>query len=135
MRKLNATAACVLGLLELGPPPPAGREPGPEAMTGWQINETARQSLARFWSITRSQVYLELGRLEQAGLVESLGEEGPRARRPYRITDAGRAAFGQWLLAWTAAGPREDQLRSPLLLSVFFGGFLPPDLMERVLEE
>src|SRR5689334_23786835 len=76
---LTTTGACVLGLLEMGPPPPARREPGPEAMTGWQIYETANVSLARFWNITRSQVYLELGRLEQDGLVASTGAEGPHA--------------------------------------------------------
>jgi DNA-binding PadR family transcriptional regulator len=135
MTTLNATAACVLGLLEMGPPPPAARVPGPDAMTGWQIHETAQQSLARFWNITRSQIYLELGRLEEAGLVEPLGQPGPRARRPYRITDAGRGAFRNWLANWTAAGPRDDQLRSPLVLTVFFGDFLAPDAVEELLEE
>src|SRR5436305_8699357 len=92
---LNATAACVLGILQMGPPPPAVREPGPEAMTGWQVHQTAQQSLARFWSLTRSQIYLELGRLEAAGLVEAAGGTGPRASRPYRITERGAAAFQQ----------------------------------------
>ncbi|HEX3327174.1 MAG TPA: helix-turn-helix transcriptional regulator [Actinomycetota bacterium] len=135
MAALNATAACVLGLLELGPPPPTRREPGPDAMTGWQINETAQRSLARFWNITRSQIYLELSRLQDAGLVVSVGDSGPRARRPYRITDAGRGAFREWLEAWAAAGPKDDQLRSPLLLTVFFGEFLDPGVVERLLEE
>lgn len=132
---LNATAACVLGILQMGPPPPAAREPGPEAMTGWQVHQTAQQSLARFWSLTRSQIYLELGRLEAAGLVEAIGETGPRASRPYRITEGGREAFHDWLTAWVAAGPQDDQLRSPLVLTVFFGGFLPADTLDRLLHE
>ena len=135
MSDLNATAACVLGILQMGPPPPTGREPGPEAMTGWQVHQTAQQSLARFWSVTRSQIYLELGRLESGGLVEAVGEAGPRASRPYRITDAGRTAFLDWLSAWVAAGPQEDQLRSPLVLTVFFGGFLSSDVLDRLLRE
>jgi DNA-binding PadR family transcriptional regulator len=133
--ELNATAACVLGILDMGPPPPAVREPGPEAMTGWQVHQTAQQSLARFWSLTRSQIYLELGRLEAAGLVEAVGETGPRASRPYRITEPGAAAFRQWLDAWVAAGPQEDQVRSPLVLTVFFGGYLPPGTLDRLLRE
>jgi DNA-binding PadR family transcriptional regulator len=132
---LTTTGACVLGLLEMGPPPPARRRPGPEAMTGWQIYETASASLARFWNITRSQVYLELGRLEQDGLVASTGAEGPHARRPYTITEAGRTAFREWLRAWAATEPRDEQLRSPLLLTVFFGGMLDPDTLRRTLQE
>ncbi len=135
MEQLNATAACVLGLLEVGPPPPVRRDAGPDAMTGWQINETAQRSLSRFWNLTRSQIYLELGRLESAGLVQSTGQDGPRARRPFRVTEAGRAAFRAWLRDWAAAGPRDDQLRSPLVMTVFFGEFLEPDVVERLLRE
>jgi DNA-binding PadR family transcriptional regulator len=132
---LNATAACVLGILRMGPPPPALREPGPEAMTGWQIHQTAQQSLARFWNITRSQIYLELGRLEDQHLVEAVGAGGPRASRPFRITDRGVDAFQHWLDAWVAAGPQDDQLRSPLVLTVFFGSFVPADALDSLLRE
>lgn len=134
MDGLNATAACILGLLQLGPTPGTARDPGPEAMTGWQIYETAARSLAGFWNVTRSQVYLELPRLAAAGLVEDTGQVGPRARRPYRITPAGRRAFRDWLARWTAQGPRDDQLHSPLLLTVFFGDYLPAGALRRVLE-
>jgi hypothetical protein len=132
---LNTTAACVLGILRMGPPPPQAREPGPEAMTGWQIHQTAQQSLARFWNITRSQIYLELGRLEGQRLVAAVGGGGPRASRPYRITDLGVSAFQEWLEEWVAAGPQDDQLRSPLVLTVFFGGFVPADGLDRLLRE
>jgi DNA-binding PadR family transcriptional regulator len=135
LNALNTTAACVLGLLVLGPAP--GRGPGvePGAMTGWEIYETASDSLARFWSVTRSQVYLELGRLAEAGLVEQSGGGGPRSRRPYRITEAGRAVFRAWLAGWAAEEPRDDHLRSPLLLTIFFGGSLPHATLRRTLEE
>jgi len=134
MPELTSTAACVLGLLALGPPPPASRDAG-DAMTGWQVNETAKASLGRFWTITRSQIYLELSRLEEAGLVKSTGSDGPRARRPYRVTEAGRSAFQAWLEAWARAGPRPDQLRSPMLLTVFFGSFLDRGIVENLLVE
>lgn len=135
MENLNATAACVLGLLQLGPAPGMARDTDPEAMTGWQLAETARRSLIGFWHITRSQIYRELPRLAAAGLVEEGGAEGPRASRPYRITAAGRAAFSAWLGDWAAREPRDDQLRSPLLLAVFFGDSLPPETLRCVLSE
>ena len=135
MENMNSTAACVLGLLELGPAP--GMEAGlaSDGMTGWQIYETAERSLTRFWNVTRSQVYIELARLAEAGLVETVGEQGPRARRPYRITPAGKKVFREWLAAWATEEPREDQLHSPLLLTVFFGDYLPPQVLQRVLHE
>lgn len=135
MDHLNATAACVLGLLELGPAPGMPLDHSSPGMTGWQLYETAERSLARFWNVTRSQIYAELSRLEGMGLVEATGHEGPRASRPYRITEAGRATFRAWLTGWAAEEPREDQMRSPLLLTVFFGDYLPSSTLRRVLQE
>jgi hypothetical protein len=34
-----------------------------------------------------------------------------------------------------ATGPRDEQLRSPLLLAVFFGGFVPPSRLASLVEE
>jgi DNA-binding PadR family transcriptional regulator len=104
-------------------------------MTGWQLYETAERSLAQFWHVTRSQIYAELLRLDRFGLVEVTGQEGPRAGRPYRITEAGREAFHAWLLDWAAEEPRDDQIRSPLLLTIFFGDYVPPAMLRRVLQE
>jgi DNA-binding PadR family transcriptional regulator len=134
---LNATAACVLGLLELGPAPGQQGSQGrrPFRMTGWQITETAKVSISRFWNVTRSQIYRELGRLEEAGLVARAGGLGPRASRPYRITGAGKRAFRGWVEAFAAGEPEDEQLHSPLVLSVFFGELLPPPLLKRVLTE
>src|SRR4051812_47608338 len=108
MDHLNATAACVLGLLDLGPAPGLPNDPGRPGMTGWQLYETAERSLARFWNVTRSQIYTELTRLETMGLVEATGQEGPRASRPYTITEAGRTAFQSWLTAFVGDEQRDD---------------------------
>src|SRR5262249_49501484 len=70
-----------------------------------------------------------------SGLVEESGETGPRSKRPYRITTAGRQAFSDWLVAFARDEPREDLLRSPLLLTVFFGDYLPREMLLSLLEE
>lgn len=116
-RQLNATAASLLGFLHERP------------MSGWDLLETAQQRIGRFWSLTSSQVYRELARLAEDGLVEA-GEPGPRARRVFTLTTAGRAAFRDWL----AAEPAAEQIRHPLLLTVAFGRHLPPDRMAAILE-
>src|SRR5689334_15669589 len=133
MAEINPTAAVVLGLLALGPAPSTEGYGGDGAMTGWQLYETARASVAGFWNLTRSQIYLELDRLAAAGLAVAAGDEGPRRQQAYAITDAGRAAFGDWLADLARVEARPDQLRSPLSLLVFFGEFLPPPLLRRAL--
>jgi DNA-binding PadR family transcriptional regulator len=134
--RINATAACLLGLLQLGPAPgqPGYGEASP-AMTGSELWRTASTSIARFWNITRSQVFSELPRLGASGLVEP-APAGPRRRQPYRITSAGRAAFVDWLNEFVRAGLGEEQLRSPAVLAVFFGEFVSPsELRHALLQE
>ena len=109
MRPLNATAASLLGFLHGGP------------STGWDLVTTAETVIGDFWSVTRSQVYRELTAMEAAGLVVA-GEIGPRERRPYQLTDAGRAAFAVWL----DREPGPEQIRYPLLLTMAFGEHLAP---------
>jgi DNA-binding PadR family transcriptional regulator len=105
--KLNATAASVLGLLHRGP------------MTGWDVARLAEVGLGDFWNVTQSQVYRELRSLEAMGLVAA-GPSGRRDKKPYDITDRGRAAFELWM----RREPGPDLIRSPLLLMVFFGSHL-----------
>jgi DNA-binding PadR family transcriptional regulator len=136
--KINPTAAVVLGLLRLGPAPStrgagAARDEG--AMSGWDLHETARASVAGFWNITRSQIYVELERLAAAGYAAETEATGPRGQRRYAITAAGREAFTAWLGEQARAEARPDQLRSPLVLLVFFGEFVPPALLHRALRE
>jgi DNA-binding PadR family transcriptional regulator len=108
-RRLNATAASLLGFLHRGP------------MSGWDLVATAEQVIGDFWSLTRSQVYRELTWMADAGLIEA-GERGSRDRRPYRLTPSGRAAFA----AWAAEPPGAETIRFPLLLKISFGAHVPP---------
>ncbi|MFU8870573.1 PadR family transcriptional regulator [Micromonospora sp. SL4-19] len=117
-RPLNATAASLLGFLHDGP------------MTGWDLVEYAQQRIGAFWSLTQSQVYRELTAMAAAGLVRA-GERGPRDRKPYEITDAGRAAFA----GWAAKPPAEETIRFPMLLTVLFGRHLPADRLAAFLAE
>jgi DNA-binding PadR family transcriptional regulator len=116
MPELNATAASLLGFLHHGP------------RSGWEIAQAVEGSIGNFWNVTRSQVYRELRSLEAQGLVEP-GETGARDRRPYSITSAGRDAFARWI----AREPGPDIVRSPLLLTVFFGDHLDARLLRRFL--
>jgi DNA-binding PadR family transcriptional regulator len=115
---VNPTAASLLGFLHAG-----------EA-SGYELVGIAELVIGNFWSVTRSQVYRELTALAAKGLVEE-GETGPRARRPYRLTDAGRATFAEWI----ARPPGEEVIRYPLLLTTAFGEFLGADRLLALVED
>jgi len=113
-RHLNATAASLLGFLHHGP------------LSGWDLLVVARTVIGQFWSITQSQVYRELATMERVGLVAAQ-QSGPRDRRPYQLTQAGRAAF----LDWLEQEPGPEQIRYPLLLTISFGAHHPPATLAR----
>jgi DNA-binding PadR family transcriptional regulator len=115
--QLNATAASLLGFLHDGP------------LTGWDLLQTAQREIGDFWSLTQSQVYRELAAMSEAGLVEA-GERGRRERRPYSLTESGRAAFAEWV----NRPPGPETIRFPLLLAVLFGRHLPAGRLAGFLE-
>ena len=108
-RPVNATVGSLLGFLHHGP------------QSGWDLVTTAQQVIGAFWSLTRSQVYRELASMAQQGLVVAAAETGPRERRVYELTDAGREAF----LHWLRTEPGAEQIRYPLLLTLSFRRHLP----------
>jgi DNA-binding PadR family transcriptional regulator len=57
-------------------------------------------------------------------------EPGPRDRRPYTITAAGRRAFRTWL----HDDPAPEQIRFPLLVRLWFGRHLEPEALRTFLE-
>jgi DNA-binding PadR family transcriptional regulator len=132
---LTSTAACVLGLLQMGPAPGQRDFKAGRSMTGGQVYAAAERSVARFWNLTRSQVYAELPRLDSAGLVAPDGPPGARGAQRYMITAAGRKEFATWLAGFVRTGARPDQLRSPMLLAVFFGSFVEADQLALLLDE
>jgi DNA-binding PadR family transcriptional regulator len=98
-------------------------------LTGWSLVATAQREIGDFWSVTQSQVYRELATMARLGLVEA-GERGPRDRRPYAITAAGRETFREWL----SAEPGAETIRFPLLLTVLFGRYLSPGRLGAFIE-
>jgi DNA-binding PadR family transcriptional regulator len=107
---LNPTAASLLGFLHAG------------ELSGYELVGVAEDRIGDFWHVTRSQVYRELAVLARRGLIEA-GTVGARAKRPYRLTQAGREAFAQWV----ARPPEMEQIRYPLLLTLAFGSWLGPE--------
>ncbi|GAA1593516.1 helix-turn-helix transcriptional regulator [Actinomadura kijaniata] len=88
-----------------------------DGASGYDLLKMFEISLDGAWSATQSQLYGELGRLTAGGLIEVTGE-GPRGRREYGITRAGRAELEHWI---TEVEPRTNH-RDDALLRVFLFG-------------
>jgi DNA-binding PadR family transcriptional regulator len=115
--EVNATQGSLLGFLYDAP------------KTGWDLLQEIDQGLARFWNVTPSHVYRELRTLQDRKLVTA-GRTGVRDRRPFTITAAGKKAFKHWI----AQEPGPEQIRNPLLITLWFGRHLDDDTLAAILE-
>ncbi|AQT82035.1 PadR family transcriptional regulator [Mycolicibacterium litorale] len=90
--------------------------------SGYDLLKRFEYSMANVWPATQSQLYGELNRLAAAGLIE-VTDIGPRGRKEYRVTDAGRADLLRWM-----TNPADDPpYRSAELLRVFLLGEMPTE--------
>lgn len=84
--KLKPISYLVLGLLRLG------------ATSGYAIKKAADAGATTVWPVSLAQVYPELARLEQGGLVTRHDDpQGGRARARYELTQQGEQALLAWL--------------------------------------
>jgi DNA-binding PadR family transcriptional regulator len=82
--------------------------------SGYDLLKRFEKSMANVWPATQSQLYGELNKLADAGLIE-VSDIGPRGRKEYRVTKAGRVELVRWI-----NNPQDDPpLRRPDLLRVF----------------
>lgn len=98
--------------------------------SGYDLLKLFDTSLATVWPATQSQIYTELSKLAQAGLI-TVAAEGPRGRKEYALTEQGMAELRRWL---TETTPQRNT-RSEVLLRVFFLGVLTPGQARAYLAE
>ena len=115
MPRENKTKYAVLGLLTYAP------------LSGYDIRRIYEQSLGNFWSESYGAIYPILKRLEEEGLATRAVErgDGKPDRNVYTITDLGREEMHRWL----AQPPEPIKERVELLLKLFHGWEVGPDVM------
>ena len=80
------------------------------------------RSIGYFWHATHQQIYRELGRLEEAGWVESLPPESGRGRkRVYRVLPAGRQELQRWVAEQEDPKPVRDEFMVRLRAEAVLG--------------
>ncbi|MFZ9668769.1 MAG: PadR family transcriptional regulator [Solirubrobacterales bacterium] len=108
--ELNSVAKVILGFLSS------------EDLSGYDIKLRVDESTRFFWAASYGQIYPELKRLEEEGLVEgSASPQGGRQRTVFRITDKGREALASWIMDTGST----IELRHEGLLKIFFVDALP----------
>jgi DNA-binding PadR family transcriptional regulator len=108
--KLRASSHLVLGMLRLG------------ARSGYAIKKATDISTRVFFPISLAQVYPELARLEEAGLVTRTEDpHGARKRSAYKLTPAGEEALVTWLASERIP---PTQVRDESLVRLFFADAL-----------
>jgi PadR family transcriptional regulator AphA len=122
---LGKTAYVILGMLELG------------RRTGYEIKALVDVSTRFFWAASYGQIYPELARLEELGLVRGRPDSSNgRRRTAYELTPAGRNELHAWL---TSADPLRMEVRHEGALKFFFSDTLTRDeqleLLRRIREE
>jgi DNA-binding PadR family transcriptional regulator len=120
---LPVTAYALLGLLTFG-----------DELTGYELKQRADNTL-RFYCVSpaMSQIYTELARLTQHGLLEPVTTEGEgRRTTAYRITPQGTRALREWIGASIAGFPT---LKHTVLLRLLVGHASDPGRMRELLEE
>ena len=115
---LTPTGRVILGMIAFG------------KRTGYDIKQLVDQSTRHFWAASYGQIYPELRRLEQQGLVRGRPEpSGGRARTVYELTDAGQRALVEWL---ASDGQLAYELRDEGMLKLFFSDIAPEATIESV---
>lgn len=109
----------LLAILRVGP------------LSGYDLQKQFHQSVGHVWHAPDSQIYPELRKMENDGLVEAeeqtRGERG--TRRLYHVTDAGNRAFLDWM-----ASPLDYQrVRDPAHLRAAYLEAANPDDARRFL--
>jgi DNA-binding PadR family transcriptional regulator len=110
---LTPTGRVILGMIAFG------------KQTGYDIKQLVDKSTRHFWSASYGQIYPELRRLEENGLISGQAEPtGGRARTVYTLTPAGHAALADWL------EPEPEPLlevRDEGMLRLFFSDAATPE--------
>jgi DNA-binding PadR family transcriptional regulator len=118
--RLGSTAYVILGILGLGP------------HSGYDIKQLADLSTRHFWATSYGQIYPELKRLTESGLIKPKdASRGTRQRTLYSLTAKGQQTLHVWV-----SNPASESLeiRDEMLLKLFFADEMSHKEMLRHLE-
>lgn len=119
-RRVSTLGYAILGLLAT------------RARTGYELSQRMAVPIGYMWTAHHSQIYPELGRLADAGLIRGtvIPGRGPRDTKRYRITAAGRRSLQDWTMS-----PLTEVIRSEFMLRVRVLWLVAPDQARGFIEQ
>ncbi|WP_299582306.1 PadR family transcriptional regulator [uncultured Microbulbifer sp.] len=104
-------------------------EPG----SGYDLKRRFERSVSHFWSASHQQMYRELHKLYDEGLLdcEEQPQEGKPDKKVYSLTEKGRAELCDWVTQ--PAAPQK--IREPFLVRLFAGHHLSQEELREALND
>jgi DNA-binding PadR family transcriptional regulator len=95
------------------------------ARSGYEIKTAVESSVRHCWTVAYPQIYPELRKLENKGLITPLKDQNAaRGRKLYKLTAAGRRALHAWL---KDLSDLRFEVRDAGLLRFFFADAMTPE--------
>ena len=101
--------------------------------SGYQLAQQVEGAIANFWPMSKSNVYGELGRLEEQSLVEAseVSQVKLPTKRVFRLTGAGRDVLDAWLKEPTF---HKERRKNSLLVKLLFADRMTDDQVAGLIE-
>jgi DNA-binding PadR family transcriptional regulator len=112
----------LLGLLSRGP------------AHGYELHQRLDTDLSQVWHLSQSQIYNILNRLEAHGFIHGTLQEQEKlpAKRLFRLTDAGRRHFEEWLYKPSRSSLRV--IRVEFTTRLYFAFSIDPQLAHDLID-
>jgi DNA-binding PadR family transcriptional regulator len=101
--------------------------------SGYDIRKLFEGSVGFFWQANFQQIYRELGKLEEKGLVQSeaIAQQGRPDKKVFTVTETGES----FLQAWMQTSCEMAPIRDDLMVKMFAGFMVPKEAMLQELQE
>lgn len=98
-----------------------------EEGSGYDLLKRFKQRLGFFWNASHQQIYLQLKKMTDAGLLEFEHESqtGRPDKKVYQVTPQGR----QVLMEWMESSVKVDKVNDALLVKLYAGHLVDPNIL------
>ena len=100
-----------------------------EEGSGYDLLKRFKQRLGFFWNASHQQIYLQLKKMTDAGLLEFEREsqKGRPDKKIYQVTPEGR----QVLMEWMESSVKVDKVNDALLVKLYAGHLVDPNILAK----
>ncbi|WP_233143883.1 PadR family transcriptional regulator [Lottiidibacillus patelloidae] len=99
---------------------------GEQPYTGYELKQRFQMKMVHFWNAHHTQIYRELNKMEQEGLVtaEIVKQDENPDKKVYTLQEKGKSVLTTWLLNKEVSPPK---IKDEMLLRVSLFQFIPEE--------